>query len=80
MFENLTAKLSTALQTLQGKKKISDINIATTLKEIRRALLAADVNYEVVKSIISDVKKEAIGQNVLTSLSPGQVFTKNCQR
>lgn len=76
MFENLTAKLSDVLQNLQGRKKISDLNIATTLKEIRRALLAADVNYEVVKTIVNEVKKEAIGQNVLTSLSPGQVFTK----
>ena len=76
MFENLTEKLTSALQNLQGKKKISDVNIATTLKHIRRALLAADVNYDVVKKIISEVKMESIGQKVLNSLSPGQVFTK----
>ncbi len=76
MFENLTEKLANTLQSLQGKRRITDINIANTLKEIRRTLLAADVNYEVVKKITSDVKKEAEGQKVLTSLSPGQVFTK----
>ena len=76
MFENLSENLSGILQNIQGKSRISDINIASTLKEIRRALLSADVNHEVVKKIISEVKIEATGEKVLTSLSPGEVFTK----
>ncbi|MFT5481243.1 MAG: signal recognition particle subunit SRP54 [Bacteroidia bacterium] len=76
MFENLSEKLEKAFQTLKGQGKISEINIAETVKEIRRALIDADVNYKIAKDFTTSVRDKAIGQNVLTSVSPGQLMTK----
>ncbi|KAA3642587.1 MAG: signal recognition particle protein [Bacteroidetes bacterium] len=76
MFENLSDKLDRAFKVLKGQGQITEVNVAETTKEIRRALLDADVNYKTAKSFSDSVKEKAIGQNVLTSLSPGQLFTK----
>ena len=76
MFEDLSSKLESAVQTLKGQSKISDVNIAETVREIRRALLDADVNFEVAKSITNKVKEQAMGEDVITSVNPGQQFTK----
>ena len=76
MFENLTEKLERSFQILRGEGKITDINIAETLKEIRRALIDADVSYKVAKKFIDDVKEKAMGQDVLRSVKPGQMLTK----
>ncbi len=76
MFENLSDKLDRAFKVLKGHGKISEINVAETTKEIRKALLDADVNYKVAKSFTDSVKEKALGQNVLTSLTPGQLLVK----
>ena len=76
MFDNLSGKLEKAFKTLKGQGKISEINVAETVKEIRRALIDADVNYKIAKDFTNKVKEEALGQNVLTSVSPGQLMTK----
>ncbi len=76
MFENLSSKLEKAFKTLKGQGTISEINVAETVKEIRRALVDADVNYKIAKDFTNKVKDEALGQNVLTSVSPGQLMTK----
>ena len=76
MFDNLSDKLEKAFQILKGHGKITDINVAKTLKEVRRALLAADVNYKIAKEFTDKVKNKALGQNVLTSLKPGQLLIK----
>jgi len=76
MFEDLSSKFEGAFQRLRGEAKISDVNIAETVREIRRALLDADVNYEVAKSFTADIKNKADGEDVLTSVNPGQQFTK----
>ena len=76
MFENLSDKLDRALKVLKGQGQISEVNVAETTKEIRRALLDADVNYKTAKSFSDAVKDKAIGQHVLTSVSPSQLFTK----
>ena len=76
MFDNLSDKLDRALKVLKGQGQISEVNVAETTKEIRRALLDADVSYKIAKSFSDSVKEKAIGQNVLTSVSPGQLFTK----
>lgn len=76
MFDNLSDKLERALKVLKGQGQISEVNVAETTKEIRRALLDADVSYKVAKSFSDSVKEKAIGQNVLTAVSPGQLFTK----
>ncbi len=76
MFEDLSSKLDNAVQSLKGEAKISDINIAETVREIRRALLDADVNYEVAKEFTNHIKDRAMGEDVLTSVNPGQQFTK----
>lgn len=72
MFENLSEKLERSLMMFKGEHKITELNIAETLKEVRKALLDADVNYKVAKQFVDDVKNESIGRNVLTSLKPGQ--------
>lgn len=79
MFENLSQNLDNALKTLKGQGRITEINIAATIKEIRRALVKADVHYKVAKQVTDTVKAEALGRNVLTSVSPGQLFTKIVQ-
>lgn len=76
MFENLSDKLDRAFKVLKGQGQITEVNVAETTKEIRRALLDADVNYKTAKSFSDSVKEKAIGQNVLTAVSPGQLFTK----
>ncbi|HKL18174.1 MAG TPA: signal recognition particle protein [Halalkalibaculum sp.] len=76
MFEDLSSKLEKAFQSLKGEAKISDVNIAETVREIRRALLDADVNYEVAKQFTNKVKDRAMGEDVLTAVNPGQQFTK----
>ncbi|MDD3878154.1 MAG: signal recognition particle protein [Bacteroidales bacterium] len=76
MFENLSDKLDRAFKILKGQGKITEINVAETLKEVRKALLDADVNYKIAKSFTDDVKDKALGMNVLTSVSPGQLMVK----
>ena len=76
MFENLSDKLDRAFKVLKGQGTITEINVAETMKEIRKALLDADVNYKTAKSFTDDVRQKALGQNVLTSISPGQLLTK----
>lgn len=76
MFENLTDKLERSFKILKGEGRITEINIAETLKEIRRALIDADVNYKVAKTFTDEVKQKALGQNVLTAVKPGQMMTK----
>ena len=76
MFENLTEKLERSFKILKGEGRITEINVAETLKEIRRALIDADVNYKVAKTFTDEVKVKALGQNVLTAVKPGQMMTK----
>lgn len=76
MFENLSDKLDKAFKLLKGQGKITEINVAETLKEVRRALLDADVNFKTAKEFTDRVKEKALGQNVLTSVSPGQLLIK----
>ena len=76
MFENLNDKLERAFKVLKGQGQITEINVAETTKEIRRALLDADVNFKSAKDFTDRVKAKALGQNVLTSVSPGQLLTK----
>tara|TARA_A200000159_G_scaffold148431_1_gene156188 strand:+ start:775 stop:2103 length:1329 start_codon:yes stop_codon:yes gene_type:complete len=79
MFESLSNKLDKAFQVLKGHGKITEINVAETLKEVRRALLDADVNYKIAKDFTTRVKEKALGQKVLTSLQPGQLLVKIVQ-
>lgn len=76
MFENLSVKIEKAIKNLKGQGRISEINVAETTKEIRRALVDADVHFKIAKEFTEQVKSKALGQNVLTSVSPGQLFTK----
>ena len=76
MFENLSGKLDRAFKTLKGQGKITEINVATTVKEIRRALIDADVNYKVAKEVTDRIRQEALGRDVLISVSPGQLLVK----
>ncbi|GGG54564.1 signal recognition particle protein [Epilithonimonas arachidiradicis] len=76
MFNSLQDKLDKALHNISGRGKITEINVAETVKEIRRALVDADVNYKVAKDLTKRVQDKAIGENVLTSLTPGQLMTK----
>ena len=76
MFNNLTDKLNSALKILKGQGKITEINVAETLKEVRRALLEADVNFKTAKEFTINIKNKAIGQNVLTTVNPGQLMVK----
>lgn len=76
MFENLSDKLDRAFKVLKGQGTITEINVAETMKEIRKALLDADVNYKTAKAFTDDVKQRALGENVLTTISPGQLLTK----
>ncbi|GAA0893104.1 signal recognition particle protein [Fulvivirga kasyanovii] len=76
MFDNLSFKLEKAFQTLKGQGSITEVNVATTVKEIRRALIDADVNYKVAKEVTDDIKEKALGRDVLTAVSPGQLLTK----
>ncbi len=76
MFDSLSDKLDRAFKILKGQGKINEINVAETLKEVRKALLDADVNYKVAKTFTDTVKEKAMGQNVLTAVSPGQLMIK----
>lgn len=76
MFESLSDKLDRAFKVLKGQGKISEINVAETMKEVRKALLEADVNYKVAKSFTDRVKEKALGQDVLIAVSPGQLMVK----
>lgn len=76
MFESLSERLDSAFKQLKGEGRISEINIATTVKEIRRALVDADVNYKIAKEFTDKVKDKALGEKVLTSISPGQLMVK----
>ncbi|MFY8008883.1 MAG: signal recognition particle receptor subunit alpha, partial [Flavobacterium sp.] len=76
MFNNLSDKLDKALHILKGHGKITEVNVAETLKEVRRALLDADVNFKIAKDFTTKVKDKAIGENVLTTLQPGQLMVK----
>lgn len=78
MFENLSDKFERAFKVLKGQGQISEINVAETLKEVRRALLDADVNYKTAKEFTNRVKEKALGQNVINAVSPGQLMTKIC--
>ncbi|MCA0365687.1 MAG: signal recognition particle protein [Bacteroidetes bacterium] len=79
MFQNLQDKLNSAFKTLKGKGRITDVNIASTVKEIRRALMDADVNYKVAKEVTDRVKQEAIDRKVMIAVEPGQLFVKIVQ-
>ena len=76
MFDNLSNRLDQAFKTLKGQGQITEINVATTVKEIRRALIDADVNYKVAKQVTDKIKEEALGRDVLIAVSPGQLLTK----
>ena len=76
MFENLSDKLERAFKVLKGQGQITEINVAETMKEVRRALLDADVNFKTAKDFTDRVKEKALGSNVLTAVSPGQLLIK----
>ena len=76
MFDNLSERLDSAFKQLKGEGRITDINVASTIKEIRRALVDADVNYKIAKEFTDKVKDKAMGEKVLTSVSPGQLMVK----
>jgi signal recognition particle subunit SRP54 len=76
MFDSLSIKLEKAFQTLKGQGRITEINVASTIKEIRKALIDADVNYKVAKDVTDEIKTKAMGMDVLTAISPGQLLTK----
>lgn len=76
MFENLSERLERSFKLIKGEGRITEINVAETLKDIRKALLDADVNYKIAKNFTDTVKQKAMGQNVLTSVKPGQMLTK----
>ncbi|MGM0477684.1 MAG: signal recognition particle protein [Bacteroidota bacterium] len=78
MFENLTEKFEKAFKVLKGQGQISEVNVAETLKEVRRALLDADVNFKTAKEFTNTVKEKALGRDVLNTVSPGQLMIKIC--
>jgi signal recognition particle subunit SRP54 len=76
MFENLSQNINQALRTLKGKGRITDVNVAATLKEVRKALLDADVNFKVAKTVTDTIKDKAMGQKILIAVEPGQMLVK----
>src|ERR1700752_699972 len=76
MFENLSERLESAFKQLKGEGRINEINIAATVKEIRRALVDADVNYKIAREFTDKVKEKAMGEKVITAVSPGQLMVK----
>src|SRR5450759_710341 len=76
MFESLSDKLDSAFKNLKGQGRITELNIASTLKEIRRALVDADVNYKIAKEFTDSVKEKATGEKVMNAISPGQLMVK----
>src|SRR5882757_8244856 len=79
MFNSLQEKLEAAFKNLKGQGRITELNIATTVKEIRRALVDADVNYKIAKEFTDKIKDKALGEKVLTAISPGQLMVKIVQ-
>jgi len=79
MFENLSEKIASAFKQIKGEARITDLNVANTIKEIRKALLDADVNFKIAKEFTDKVKEKAIGQKVLNAVSPGQLMVKIVQ-
>ncbi|MDD3568377.1 MAG: signal recognition particle receptor subunit alpha, partial [Bacteroidales bacterium] len=76
MFDNLTERLERSFKLIKGEGKISEINVAETLKDVRKALLDADVNFKIAKQFTDEVKRKALGMDVLNSLKPGQLIVK----
>src|SRR6187551_3685769 len=76
MFESLSDRIDGAIKTLKGQGRISEINVAATVKEIRRALVDADVNYKIAKEFTDKIREKAMGEKVLTAVSPGQLMVK----
>ncbi len=76
MFENLSDRLERSFKILKGEGRITEINVAETMKDVRRALLDADVNFKVAKEFTNSVKEKALGMNVLTAVKPGQLMVK----
>src|SRR5215471_1981218 len=76
MFESLSDKLESAFKNLKGQGRITELNIASTVKDIRRALVDADVNYKIAKEFTDKIKDKAVGEKVLTAVSPGQLMVK----
>ena len=76
MFENLSERLERSFKMLKGEGKITEINVAQTLKDVRKALIEADVSYKVAKTFTDEVKRKAMGMNVLTAVKPGQLMVK----
>ena len=76
MFNSLQEKLESAFKNLKGQGRVTELNIASTLKDIRRALVDADVNYKIAKEFTDKVKEKAIGEKVINAISPGQLMTK----
>ena len=76
MFDNLSERLERSFKILKGEGRITEINVAETLKDVRKALLDADVNYKVAKTFTDTVKEKALGQNVLTAVKPSQLMVK----
>src|SRR5580698_9900793 len=76
MFENLTERLESAFKQIKGEGRITELNIAATVKDIRRALIDADVNYKIAIEFTDTIKEKALGQKVLTAVSPGQLMVK----
>ena len=79
MFQNLSEKLESAFKNLKGEARINELNIANTVKDIRRALLDADVNFKIAKEFTDKVKDKAVGAKVLNAISPGQLMVKIVQ-
>ena len=79
MFENLQDKFDRAFKVLKGQGQITEVNVAETLKEVRRALLDADVNFKTAKEFTNVIKEKALGQNVLSAVKPGQLMVKITQ-
>ena len=76
MFQSLSERLEAAFKNIKGQARISDLNIANTIKDIRRALVDADVNYKIAKEFTDKIKEKALGEKVLTAVSPGQLMVK----
>src|SRR4028118_300674 len=76
MFESLSERLDTAFKQLKGEGRLTELNIASTVKEIRRALVDADVNYKIAKEFTDKVKEKALGEKVINAISPGQLMVK----
>ena len=76
MFENLSEKIDKAIHRLSGRSRITDINVADAIKDIRRALVDADVNYKIAKEFTDSIKNRALGQDVIKAVEPGQVMIK----